>query len=410
MKNKLIAILIVGVILRLILSATTFHYDVRAFDFGRWVIQQGNVLNFYDYLGQLPTDNPILASYPADYFIYPPLIYGYQALWGIPLSAGFGQQFQADFLFNVSQALNNPQIYGHLLLLKIPYLVFDLLAGWYLAKLFDKPRDRVLAFGLWVFNPVNLYTTYMMGQFDVIPTFLVILSVWLAKQQKWAWAAFCLGVGASFKIYPLFLVVPLITMLPQFWTRVRLAGVALVGYLLPVLPFIWSDGFRSSALVAGQTLKSFYAQLPISGGEAIVLYLGIMVLIYYAFWYAKNGWPLWLKYLTVLMVFFSLTHFHPQWFLWVTPWVILAMIVNRLRNWLIVTVLLLAYLAQILLFEGGLNVGLFSPLNPSLLEVNSIWQLWGINLDINLMRSIAQTLLVASAIFLVYHAQRGSEE
>jgi len=175
---------------------------------------------------------------------------------------------------------------------------------------------------------------------------------------------------------------------------------------LPVVPFLFSSGFRSSALVAGQTLKSFYAQVPISGGESIILFLGVMMLLYFAFWYAKMGWPLWLKYLAVLMVFFSLTHFHPQWFVWLSPWVIMALVVSRLRNWLVVGLLLLAYLGQILLFEGGLNVGLFSPLNPGLLEVASLWSLIGVSLDVNLMRSVMQTILVASGVYLVYDAQR----
>jgi hypothetical protein len=85
---------------------------------------------------------------------------------------------------------------------------------------------------------------------------------------------------------------------------------------------------------------------------------------------------------TVLLLFFSVTHFHPQWFVWVSPWLILMLFspfyqgrespqamqttqrVNGghlLNSGLVmpITVLLLCYLILVTSFESTLNWGIF---------------------------------------------------
>ena len=58
MKKFITIVLTIGIILRLILSSVTYHSDVVPFDFAGRVIASGNVINFYDYLWDLPEDHP----------------------------------------------------------------------------------------------------------------------------------------------------------------------------------------------------------------------------------------------------------------------------------------------------------------------------------------------------------------
>ena len=66
MKRFFITWAIIGIVLRLLVGATTFHEDIRAFDLGAYLVsQKGMVLSLYDYLATLPADHPFQASYGA---------------------------------------------------------------------------------------------------------------------------------------------------------------------------------------------------------------------------------------------------------------------------------------------------------------------------------------------------------
>ena len=81
------------------------------------------------------------------------------------------QTVHDNFVLNFSSTLGNPQLNLLLLLLKLPYFFFDIAIAYLLMGIFKEEKTKKWAFALWMFNPVNLYATYMVGQFDIIPTF-----------------------------------------------------------------------------------------------------------------------------------------------------------------------------------------------------------------------------------------------
>ena len=176
-------ILIAGIVLRLTLGSITYHSDIQAFDFAGSVLASGKILNFYDYLPSLPQDSEILKHFPATVFNYPPLVYFLFFILNGVGNIGKDANFYQLFLFNVPQVLGTFQLNLHLMLLKIPYLFFDIPIAFMLMKMFDQ-KWKLLVFVLWIFNPVDLYATYMMGQFDIIPTFFVILALYLVMKNQ----------------------------------------------------------------------------------------------------------------------------------------------------------------------------------------------------------------------------------
>lgn len=386
--KKVLNILILGVILRIFLAATTFHPDIRAFDLGGRLVASGNIFNIYSYKGNLTE------------FIYPPAIYLvhgiFQFIYGGIFKIPFPEKYLAgdpqifgDFLFNI-----------HLLLLKTPYIFFDLMLGFLLMGLVSEKYKKLIFF-LWIFNPINLYTTYMMGQFDVIPTFFTVLSLFFITRNKLNWAAIALGGGIAFKIYPVLLIVPLIILGKNLVKVTKLLLLISLPYLLSILPYLSSSGFRSNALIAGQTSKSLYANIPISGGEAIILFPTALIFIYLFF--LKNRKIIWQSYLIILLLFFIFTHYHPQWFVWVTPFLILSLILNKFKNLLPVTLILLSWIGSLFFFDPSLTVNMFAPLFPHLVNVPSIWTLLHLNLDYNFVRSILQTVFTGAALYLIYN-------
>jgi hypothetical protein len=361
--KKFWIILVLGILVRVFLSYTTFHPDLAAISESGRVVAAGNILNLYDF----SSDRVV--------FNYPPAIYWFFGL--------------TSLLFG-----------GALWLLKLPYLIFDLLLAVLLYRLVD-PKKAIWAFGIWMFNPVNLYATYMMGQFDIIPTFFSVLSIYLAFKGKLNWAAVALGVGIAFKLYPVFLVVPLILLGKGVGAKIKLLILAALPYLISILPYIPSGSFRSVALFANQSSKSLYASIPVSGGESILLFPAFLLLFYLLLWGLKFQADLWRLFLIPLALFFIFTHFHPQWLIWITPFLILDLVKGQFKNKVAVLIVLGSWVGSLFFFDPSLTLGLFAPIFPALKNTADIWTLLGLNIDFNSSRSILQTILAAAMSYFI---------
>jgi len=405
MKKSIVFIIVLGVTIRLFLAMGSFHPDIKAFYYAGEVISKGNILNFYDYLGSLPAGDPILKIYPTDLFIYPPLMYFSLGPITHLLTLPFGGGILHNFIFDLPKVLGDWQLNLLLLTLKIPYILFDIAIGWLLYSFFKEPRSKLFALVFWVFNPVNLYATYMMGQFDVIPTFFTVLALYLVvKKDKFLWGAFLLGLGASFKIFPFLFLIPLALIREKWIDRFKAIGIGIGTYALIILPFLGSFGFRATALVAGQTTKSFYAALPISGGESIVIFPLLIILFYLIFlFFAAKPEDLWKRFFILILLFFIFTHYHPQWFTWITPFLIIDLVKSKLSHWPLVLLSLISWLGLVTFFDPGLSTRLFSPIVPSLQNAPGIWESLRINFDLNGSRSILQTLFVAVGVYYIYY-------
>lgn len=364
MKNIWI-ILALGIILRVFLSFATFHPDTLAFYLGGKVVSSGNILNLYDF------------SSNAAVFNYPPPIYLF------------------DGLFHLIIPETN---YGFV---KLPYLIFDLMIAFLLLKMFDSKKQSMIAFVFWMFNPIALYSTYMMGQFDIIPTFFTVLSIYFTSKNKLEYSALALGGGIAFKIYPIFLLIPLVILGKNYWEKLKLTILALLPYLLLILPYLSSHSFRTTALFANQSSKSLYANIPVSGGESIILFPVFLIFFYLIIWNRINivSWKL---YSIPLLLFFIFTHFHPQWLIWLTPFLIIDLSQTHNKNILPIILIFLTFTGSLFFFDPSLTVNMFAPLFPSLTNLPSVWTMLHLNLDYNFARSILQTVFASAALYLIY--------
>jgi len=315
---------------------------------------------------------------------YPPAIYLFHGIF--------------SFIFNNVLGFSG----FNLLILKLPYLIFDLLTGLILLKIFESPKKGFIAFTLWMFNPINLYATYMMGQFDIILSFFIILSILLFLRGKLSLSALALGGGIAFKLSPIFLVIPLLIYGKGAGEKMKLFFLALTPYLLTIIPYLPSYSFRATALLANQSSKSLYANLPVSGGESILLFPALLLLFYLIILRSKIKTEIWKLYAIPLLLFFIFTHYHPQWLIWLTPLLILDLAKYGLRNWLPITLILFSWFASLFFFDSSLTVGIFTPLFPQLGNLPSIWELLRLSPDYNLSRSLLQTIFAAAGFYLIY--------
>lgn len=397
--KKITLIVTLAILLRIFLSLSTFHADIRAFQLGGEIVAKGNILNLYDYIPSLPDDSEIVRIFRDDYLIYPPVIYIYHGIFNFIFS-NIGLGVVNDYLIENASTFGRLDFNLHLLLLKLPYFIPELLVGYFLYKLFDSPKQKFWALTLWLFNPISLYATYVMAQYDVIAVLFTVIALFFIKDKRLALAALFLGIGAAFKIYPL-LLLPAIVFIPnKFIDKLKLFVLGVAPYILVVLPYLPSSGYRSSALVAGQTLKSFFAIIPISGGENIILYPLLLVFLYIVFYYQGIKYEnIWKRFLIILLVFFVFTHYHPQWFVWITPFFVIDLVQSKFKNWLLILISLISFFGLLWFFEASLTVGIFAPLFPNLYEQPTIWKILDMSVDTILLRSILQTLFASVALF-----------
>src|SRR5688572_19782596 len=116
-------ILAISILLKIVISLSTFHPDIRHFDLAGQVINTGNIFNLYDFANSSQNELAILNQ--NNHFNYPPAIYLFSGLFGFLFTPIVGSQFILDFLKDTNSVLGSFQTSLHLLLLKIPYLVFD---------------------------------------------------------------------------------------------------------------------------------------------------------------------------------------------------------------------------------------------------------------------------------------------
>lgn len=397
--KKFFLLLLLAILLRVFLMVTTFHPDLLAISFAQFLFAFKGIFNIYDYLGGLADNANIVVNYGRNFFTYPPLAYFTLGIFGWILRPVFNYEFFNALAVNLPNVLTDSRLFGHLFLTKLPYLFFDLGVLLLLVNYFSEQKKKVIAAILWLFNPLTLYTSYMVGQFDIIPVFFTVLALFLAKRKRLYWAAFSLGIGAAYKMFPLFFL-PFLAVIEgknlKKTLGLFLAGIA--PYILSLTPFLSSASFRQVVLFSNQSQKMFFARIPVSGAEYLSLFTVLYIFLLGLAWMRKGD--LWKWFLTVMLLFFSLTHYHPQWFLWITPFLIYFLL-EYSSLWIVPAVLLLGWLVLTLLFEPSLSISLFAPISPSLSKAVSLSDLINPYYDAFQLKSLIRSVFAAFSLFLL---------
>jgi hypothetical protein len=398
--KKILILVLVGLLLRLILMPIAFHPDIWAISFAQYLFAFKGVFNIYNYLGDLPKTSLLVQNYGQNFFTYPPLAYFTLGIFGWVLKPLFDANFFHGLAANLPRILSDNRLFWHLFLTKLPYLFFDFGTLFLLVRFFDEPKKKWLVAVLWLFNPLVLYTSYLVGQFDIIPVFFTVLAIFLAKRKLPFWAALALGVGAAFKMFPLFFLPFLAVAEGKNLKRgLALLLFGILPYVLSIVPFVNSAIFRQTVLFSNQSQKMFFAKIPVSGAE----YLSLFTLLYsflFVLSLAKKR-EVWQWFLAVLLIFFSVTHYHPQWFLWTAPFLVIFMVEYR-RLIILPLTLLFCWLFITLLFEPSLSVALFAPISPSLIKLPPLTEVLNHYYDVFQLKSFLRSIFAGVALLIVF--------
>lgn len=388
-------LLVLGVSLQILVSIITYHPDIRAFVLASKFINRGEIFTFYDHVSKLPSTDQIKKIYGDDIFIYPPLAYLIPSAFYAPLSGLLEKSYQ-EIIYSDSVIYQKYSLYPSFLIFKLPFLVFSLLVLWFLPKLFEKERNGRIAQLLWLFNPVTLLVVSGMGQVDVILAFFLLVAFYFIKKHRLAPASVFIALSALVKPTGLVLL-PLVALWiyrkKGFLEAIKGTLPGLITWGIFILPYIFSPAFRMYALFAAHTAKTTYAGIAISGGVSIPWFFILYVLI--ALFLFEGKISLFRSVgLTILSVL-AFNHFHPQWFLWFTPFLIIYVLKHHRLN------LYLAFLVSWILiwlsFDPSLHAGMIiwfkqalPPTMPSPLADSSLVLM-------------ARAFMVGALVFMLQH-------
>jgi len=409
-KNIFFIPIIIGLAVRFLLMAFTYHPDIAGQSLSSYFWGFQNIPNVYEYLLSLPSNHPLVQNFGVnDIFIYPPLTY---------FTLGTFQKFFAftglqQFLETVMSGVNIYKIQNlslYLFILKFPYIFFDFGIAFILYHYFKQPRTKYQALMLWLFNPISLYATYCMGVFDIIPVFFTVLSAFYLKKNKLLISALYMGVGIAFKMYPVFLLPFIILKTGNWLSKAKIGLVSMLPVILTNLPFIFSSAYRYMVF-SPKSQKMFYMQWMLSGAEGIFPFLLFLCLLYL---FAQNKLFRPRYYITYFMatflLLFSVTHYHPQWFIWIAPFLIIELLNYRFREAWIYVGLLTIYIFIVFTFENSLSIGLFAPLNNSLASFVGTQTIIAQITDINLLKSYVRSIFAGISAYLIISHLKTSDQ
>lgn len=253
---------------------------------------------------------------------------------------------------------------------KLPYLLFDFAIAFLLLHVIEDGRKAVLAFELWMLNPFTLYICYAIGQYDVIPAFFLLLSLYFVKKQKPTWSLLSVGIASAFKLFTLILIpfflLANIKSTKSVGAKAKSTILLLIVALLPVILTVVSaayipSGYQSANVALpsnfdlngylghtlyirgavqtnpSETLFTFFLDYSaslktysLSSDTIYIVLLSYGLLLLAAIYYGIGSFDrLYKILLAFLLLYYAFSLFHVQWFLWVQPLLMLLIAYDR---------------------------------------------------------------------------------
>jgi hypothetical protein len=293
----------------------------------------------------------------------------------------------------------NPLVFRQLFFLKIWYLIFDFSAAHILWRMFRYDRSKVRIILLfWLFNPIIIYNAYLHGQFDVVPIFFIILTLYMIRQGHPAWAVIFIGVAASFKYFPLFFLPPAVLCLSQKWReRVELLLLGMLPFALILLPNLID--FRRNASGFGDWFFRVGYDIGF-GGQVYIFFALYAVLMWFVVYRRLQGFDVfWRVCLVTLLIYYPFSYFDLHYYAWLMPFAALYLVEKPRIIWLY----LAAFLCLLVLLFQTPVARFFAPISPEIfLRMPSLMEILSPYLPILFIMNVFRSFLVGTLIWLAW--------
>jgi len=228
-----------------------------------------------------------------------------------------------------------PHIFRALFLFKLPYLIFDLGCAFILLHIFQSRKKGLGVFIFWMVNPIVIFATYMWGRYECIAVFFILLSLYYAKNNLFSKSLFCLGMSIITRWYP-FILLPFFVVIlgEKLWGQIKLAfwGLFPLGIITA-----WSKLVSRPSEIEQMT-KIYHANY-LFGMKFHLIHLQDYIFVFivaytffllYAYFETDHSFGnLQRSGCVVMLLFFATCFFHPQYFMWLIPFLTFQVVENR---------------------------------------------------------------------------------
>jgi len=238
----------------------------------------------------------------------------------------------------------------------LPLLAADLLITGILIRLFIWNKTEIFIF--YFASPIILFSTYMHGQLDILPTSILFLAIFLLAKRYYVWAAVIAGLAISTKFHTV-AALPLMAIYLFSKGKYREMGLMITLPLLIYCGFTYpyiSDGEGYQNLVMhNQKQNMIFDSFVAVGNVNIYLPILMAAIIYLRFsayrkvntdlLYAATG--------ALFSIFLLFIVPSPGWFVWMTPFFTIFFIryFDGVQHYLLHFSLVLLYLIYYLCFH-----------------------------------------------------------
>jgi len=387
---------LLAILIRFLIIPFFYHPDIKSQHYHFQFLSKG-VLNIYQFI----STNKKNLGY-SDTFNYLPLTYytfgSFQAL----INPFLGSDFNLWLNDWGETKNNNPNINFYMLILKLPYLILDISIAYLLLKIYK----QIDLFYLWLFNPISIYLIYILGNFDILPTFLIILSYYYLKKNKLSLSYLSIGIAIALKVYPIiFLPFLFFYKKEYFFKHLKYIWISFLPLVLTIIPFVFQNSFLNSFLGSGLTQKILEYKV-----YNIPLFPVIYTLILLQYIFSKSKYKFEIATTLCFLFFISLLNFHPQWIIWFFPFVLFIYTKSKLSKKIFyILFFLLSFLYIFLINDNYLFWGHLVAIDPIFADITSPYKLIKFKLNQNpdtIRLLIHQLMLFLSVLGFISYAKR----
>lgn len=203
---------------------------------------------------------------------------------------------------------------------------------------FDNKKSKITSF-LWITTPIAMFSQFIFGQYDIFTIFFMLLGIYFYfKNDDFRFALF-FGISLTFKYFPAFIfIVLLIYREKNIFKIIKQCAIFIIPFAVELLIYISDSAFRERVLgfgatsyIFGLTLKTEYA---INIKIFLIFWIFICGYVYFSEVKNKAENEKWIFYYLSLVSFmlFGLTYWHPQWVIFITPFLVFGTVINKKYN------------------------------------------------------------------------------
>lgn len=262
------------------------------------------------------------------------------------------------FLINHIFDLNNSILISNIGF-KFTLLLFDIFTLLILIKIFSKLKNEIILY-YWT-SPIVFFITYWHGQLDLIPVFLLLLSLYYLKNNKLIQLIIIISLSIVTKhsmiICLPFILIYLIKKKLDFSIFIKLAFYLFLVFSICELPFLFNEGYQSLVINNQEINKLYFMNIEMGKNNFVyIVPLVYFLLIYYFQRLRRINFELLFAGMSIAFsIIIFLTPSSPGWIIWIVPMFIIHQIKYGYKaSFLILTFSFLFILYNLLKSSGSI--------------------------------------------------------